>query len=335
MKLISIIVPAYNVDAYLARCLDSILAQSYKNFEVILVDDGSSDKTPLICDEYSKKDNRIVVIHQKNAGVSAARNAALDIAKGDYIGCVDADDYIEPLMYEVMLKACEDNGAELACCAYEQLGAGSENREFTNEIVELNQEKAIMSYVSEDETYRITPSVWSKLFKKELAVGVRFPEDKNVAEDIYFSGCLLTKVKKCIYIDRPLYHYIVDRDGSIMNQKSNIEFRRINEELAILKKQIGIFEEANLAGIAEYAGYQLYKRELFYFYDFRKRKMKKAAQIIKDDIWNNRTRVKEIYANDFIKRGDMARMRLYLKSSFLYYLVMCVYNGIIVPIRQK
>ena len=104
MGKVSIIVPIYNVEKYLSKCIESILSQTYKNIEIILVDDGSPDNSPQICDEYAKKDDRIIVIHKANGGVSSARNAGIDIATGKYIGFVDPDDYIENNMYELMVN---------------------------------------------------------------------------------------------------------------------------------------------------------------------------------------------------------------------------------------
>ena len=117
-KLISVIVAAYNIEAYLPRCLDSLLAQTYRPIQVIVVDDGAKDTTPEICDKYAAEHEEIQVIHRANGGLSAARNTGLLAAKGDYIGYVDGDDWIEPDMYEKMLTACEEQGAELAVCAY-------------------------------------------------------------------------------------------------------------------------------------------------------------------------------------------------------------------------
>lgn len=112
-NLISVIIPVYNAENYLARCLDSVVNNSYKCLEIILVDDGSVDNSPQICDYYAKKDNRIKVIHKSNAGTAAARNDALNIAKGDYIAFCDNDDYISPYFYESMLKALEETGADV------------------------------------------------------------------------------------------------------------------------------------------------------------------------------------------------------------------------------
>ena len=121
MKKISIIVPIYNIEKYLPRCLDSILAQTYKNLEVILVDDGSVDNSGMIADKYARNDQRIIVIHQVNKGVSAARNAGLDLATGDYIGFVDGDDYIEPDMYEILMRIIDEQQVDIAHCGYQMV----------------------------------------------------------------------------------------------------------------------------------------------------------------------------------------------------------------------
>ena len=113
--LISVIVPVYNVEPYLPRCIDSILAQTYSNLEVILVDDGAKDASGAICDDYAGKESRIKVIHKENGGLSSARNAGIDIARGEYLAFVDSDDWIEPDAYEYMLEQMLQSGAKLAC----------------------------------------------------------------------------------------------------------------------------------------------------------------------------------------------------------------------------
>ena len=116
--LLSIIVPVYDVERYLQKCIDSILAQTFTDFELILVDDGSPDNCPALCDAAAAKDARIRVLHQKNGGLSAARNAGLDVARGEWIGFVDSDDYISPEMYEILYKAVQSTGSDLALCDY-------------------------------------------------------------------------------------------------------------------------------------------------------------------------------------------------------------------------
>ena len=113
--LISVIVPVYNVEKYLGKCVDSILAQTYENLEIILVEDGTKDNSGAICDAYAAKDSRIRVIHKENGGLSSARNAGMDIARGEYFGFVDSDDWIEPKMYETLLNLAEKYHADLVC----------------------------------------------------------------------------------------------------------------------------------------------------------------------------------------------------------------------------
>ena len=121
MVKISIIVPVYNVERYLGKCINSILNQTFADFELILVDDGSTDRSGYICDDYKKKDNRIKVIHKENGGLSSARNAGLDIAKEKYIGFVDSDDFINKNMYEFLYKDIKVNNSDIAICDYEEV----------------------------------------------------------------------------------------------------------------------------------------------------------------------------------------------------------------------
>ena len=116
--LISVIVPVYNVEPFLDRCMQSILRQTYRNLEIILVDDGSTDASAQLCDDYARKDGRVKVLHKTNGGLSDARNAGLELASGAYIGYVDSDDWIEPDMYEQMHRACVENNARIAVCRY-------------------------------------------------------------------------------------------------------------------------------------------------------------------------------------------------------------------------
>ena len=141
--LISVIVTAYNIERYLPRCLDSLIAQTYQRLEIIVVDDGSTDRTGQICDRYAAECPRISVIHKENGGPSAARNAGVKIAKGDYIGYVDGDDWVEPDMYEEMLRACTDLQVPVAICTYRQVGEGAEKIHPTGNVMLLDRNRAL------------------------------------------------------------------------------------------------------------------------------------------------------------------------------------------------
>ena len=211
--MISIIVPIYNVEKYLSKCIDSILAQTYNDIEVILVDDGSPDNCPMICDEYAQKDNRVIVIHQKNAGVSAARNAGLKVAQGEYIGFVDADDYINENMYSEMISAFQKYSVELAICGYNYVNEnGDINREYNCSDVEVvNQYCVYYRYFDIPPTIRL--GVCNKLFKRNLLMNLLFSESIKGAEDAEFLAAYISKIKNAAIIHKPLY-FNCERTGS-------------------------------------------------------------------------------------------------------------------------
>ena len=168
---ISVIVPVYRVEPYLARCLDSILGQSYESLEVIAVDDGSPDRSGEILDAYAARDGRLRVIHQENGGLSAARNAGLDLATGEYIGFVDSDDYILPQMYETLLRLIEAYGADIAeCAAALDTDTGREDQ---SGVAVYEGGAAILEATALD---RIATPVWCKLYRAGLCQTLRFPE---------------------------------------------------------------------------------------------------------------------------------------------------------------
>ena len=176
-KKVSVIVPVYNMEKYLSRCVDSILAQTYKNLEVILVDDGSKDSSPAICDQYSERDSRVKVVHKENGGLSSARNAGLDVATGDYIGFVDSDDYISPEMYSVLCQCLENSDCEIANLMYVR---ADENGRTTPSKVPHNTDKEIEAeqFAKELMLHTGDVSVCTKLFCAGLFQNIRFPEGK-------------------------------------------------------------------------------------------------------------------------------------------------------------
>lgn len=222
--MISVIVPIYRVEKYLSRCIESILNQSYKDIEVFLVDDGSPDNCGEICDRYARKDNRITVIHQKNAGVSAARNAGLNRAKGEYIGFVDPDDYIAVDMYDKMLTSLEKERANLAICGYnyiDESGNIDEKRIYQLAKNELITQKQLMSRFS-DMPPTVRLGVVNKLFSREKLGQLRFQENLHSAEDVLFITEYAKTVKKAVFVHEPLYLNTV-REGSATHGGLNIE----------------------------------------------------------------------------------------------------------------
>ncbi len=213
MAKISIIVPIYNVEKYLPKCIESILAQTYKDFELILVDDGSPDNSPQICDEYAKKDDRVIVIHKPNGGVSSARNAGLDRATGQYIGFVDPDDYITSDMYTFMIDGMKKSGANMAICGYDYINEnGKVERPYNVRENELLTQKQFMS-MQFDMPPTIRHVVWNKVFKADIFNGTRFPEGLHSSEDVYVLIECAKRLTKAVFIHQPLYKNLV-RNGS-------------------------------------------------------------------------------------------------------------------------
>ena len=213
---ISVIVPIYNVEKLLRKCLDSLIAQTYKNLEIILVEDGSPDNCGRICDEYAEKDDRIIVIHQENAGVCAARNAALEIATGDYYGFADPDDYLEPDMFEYLITNLKKHDADISCCRYyRHLRDGRVIKKTDGELYIFSREEAIKELLKIN---TIKAVFWNKLFKKELFEGVTFPEGL-IYEGTIMVHRLFQKCDKIVYLPEAKYYYY-DFEESYVNNKS-------------------------------------------------------------------------------------------------------------------
>ncbi len=210
-SLISIIVPVYKTESYLRKCLNSIVNQTYKNLEIILVDDGSPDNCGKICDEYAARDSRVKVIHQKNRGLSAARNAGLKIATGEYIGFTDSDDWIENDMFETLYLGALKYGTDIAVCGFFYV-KGTQYRELREEHTVLLSREDALHHLLLDNT--ITNHAWNKLYKRELFDDVCYPEGRTF-EDVATTYKLFEKADKIVFLNSSKYYYL-QRDNSII-----------------------------------------------------------------------------------------------------------------------
>ena len=215
MPLISIIVPVYKTEKYLNRCVDSILNQKFTDFELILVDDGSPDKCPCICDEYAVKDVRVKVIHKRNTGVSAARNSGLDIAVGKYVTFVDSDDWIEPEMYYAMIEKARKYDCDVVMCdCYKDFSDHSEI--YSHDIREgfYNYEQLQKEYyphllMMENVEYPPTISNWVCLLRQSK--GLRYVDGVRFSEDLLFGAQMMYDAKSFYYMKgKPYYHYFIN-----------------------------------------------------------------------------------------------------------------------------
>lgn len=245
--LVSVVVPVYNVEKYLSRCIDSISRQSYSNLQIILVDDGSKDNSAVICDEYSKKDTRISVIHKTNGGLSDARNVGIDNAKGDYICFIDSDDFVRETYVEDLLNAILKYNADIAVCLFEK-----GNSDKFNDVVENNQQNEIvLNNIGAlnklyDEVLNVNMVVaWNKLYSKNLFYKIRFPVGK-IHEDEFTTPKLLFEADKIVVINKKDYYYF-QSPNSIM--RSEFKINRL-DALEAFEERINLFNQKGLNELA-------------------------------------------------------------------------------------
>ena len=311
MKLISIIVPIYNIKPYLSRCIESIIKQDYKKLEIILVDDGSKDGSGELCDEYAKKDKRIKVIHQENAGLSIARNVGTNLAKGKYIAYVDGDDYLESDYISYLYKLIKDNKADISVCAHN-------NHNFKEAV--YNKEELYPALL----TSKISSSAWSKLIKASIIKenNVYFPE-KEIYEDQKWIYYLLACTNKVAVGSLSKYHYTY-RPNSIFNTNTlkNKEFllQRICEMHNFIK------EEHN-----EYLAlsYIRYLRELTY--NFLSLSRIKELKYLRNKMYKL---IKKDRNKAILKKETNLFLRLELFVSYFGWHIFSLFNYILFPIYK-
>lgn len=272
---VSLVIPVYNTENYLEKCLESAISQTYKNMEIICVDDGSTDGSGEIMDEFVRRDKRIIGIHQKNKGESNARNTALRIASGDYIGFMDCDDWIEPDMYEELVSALEKTNADMAIAGFYQEFEENGKKQITvrNEKEVKHKvfgKESLLRYLYERDSYRTFAYIWDKLYKRKVIYPciektVYFDESMKLGGDVLFLAQCALNINCAVYLDKNFYHYL-QRDNSGFHtldlsrrmdhirayQMVKKEFEENNVESLVLDlvKRILAYNASNTAEIA-------------------------------------------------------------------------------------
>ncbi|MBD5537240.1 MAG: glycosyltransferase [Lachnospiraceae bacterium] len=248
-ELISVIVPVYNVEKYLSKCIETIINQTYKNLEIILVDDGATDKSGTICEEYAHKDARIRVIHKENGGLSDARNAGLSVATGKYISFIDSDDWIAADMYEHLHAVIVYEEADLTFGVIERVsGKSSYNISDGSQIVVTGKD-ILDSFIYPSRKPHILKSACDKLYRRSIIGDTRFIKGVH-GEDGPFTLEILSKCKKCVFVGRAVYYYLDTREESISGHK--ITERLFTDRIPLLKLQIRKLEDVGRRDLAEY-----------------------------------------------------------------------------------
>ena len=212
--LISVIVPVYNVEKYLDYCINSITNQTYNNLEILLIDDGSTDQSSAICDKWAVEDKRIKVIHKENGGLSDARNAGMQMAKGTYIAFIDSDDWIEKYYIEYLYRAIKETGAEISACEIRQVIDGQKPEKLNNVVlsqIKYTTEEALATILKGNGFRAVA---WNKLYKADMLAGEKFKVGV-LHEDEFFTYRIIGKAKILCFVENPLYNYR-QRSGSIM-----------------------------------------------------------------------------------------------------------------------
>lgn len=316
---ISVIVAAYNIEQYISKCLNSIINQTYKNLEIIVVDDGSSDGTGKIADEYANKDGRLVVVHKENGGVSSARNRGIDIATGDYIGFVDGDDTIESDMYEMLINNVIKYDADISHCGYKVIEGDKETLFYDSKKVILqDRKKGILDLFDGS---LIEPSLCNKIFKRKIVGDIRLDERIKINEDLLFNVLLFNNSSKSIFEDKAKYNYI-KRDDSATTSNVN-DIRRVTDPRKVYRKIVELYKVD--AEILPYAKKMEICRNINIYNLLtleKNKKFKELKEEVRNYIKSNKNEVKN---NKNI--GKKTRFMMYgiIYMSFIYDLIYKLY----------
>lgn len=235
---VSVIVAAYNIQDYIVKCLESIANQTYKNLEVIIVDDGSSDNTGKFADEFAENDNRFIVIHKENGGVSSARNKGIDVASGDFIGFVDGDDTIENDMYEMLVNNAIKYDADISHCGYKVIENNKETFFYnTKQIIIQDRKKGLVDLF---EGTLIEPSLCNKIFRRDIVGNIRLDESIKINEDLYFNVLLFDRSHKSIFEDKAKYNYIKRDNSATASSLNNI--RKVIDPLKVYDMIVDLYK---------------------------------------------------------------------------------------------
>ncbi|WP_026528958.1 glycosyltransferase family 2 protein [Butyrivibrio sp. VCD2006] len=323
--LITVAISCYNMEKYIARCIDSVMAQTYTNLEILILDDGSRDRTGHICDYYTTQDSRIRVVHQSNQGPGNARNYLKDMAKGDYVAFLDGDDYVEKYAYEYMMSAILESGCRLAICHYFENGEDdpvkfhrlTENMR-ANPLRIVDKDELITACVEESEDLPAGSMVWNKLYHKSLLAGNDFPA-VFFHEDKLFTLHVLNDAGEAVLIDTPLYHYIIDRKDGLKTQEGF--FCIFSEWIPSLKSAKAYLNSIGREDLCYSQDYLMYKQLLDYYSEAKRDKTGDKDKYLPDIvscIMDARDSFDKIYESRIADPKEKKRMQKFLEHRFIY-----------------
>ena len=335
MELLSVIVAIYNVEPWLDRCVRSILGQTYGSLEILLVDDGSTDGCPALCDRFAGEDPRVRVIHKKNGGLSDARNAGIEAAKGTWIAFVDGDDWIDAGMYQAMINALLEEDADLCACSYKQIRRDGVKDSSTGKRTVWEGQDMLTVFLLEQDEYQIQNAAWNKVYKRELLGELRFPKGR-LYEDIVFTTKLLSRIRRGVYLDQAFYNYVIDWDGSIMNR--GIRKSIFTDQIPAYEEKEAFLREIGRDDLADVHRYFFYKRLLIYYrtlYASKEPDRRKYCAWIRERLKRDAGEMERVYACRGASRNEYKKMKIFLRSAALYRMSMWINERLLLPVKTR
>ena len=310
--LVSIIIPIYNVEKYITKCIDSIIKQDYKNLEIILVNDGSKDNSLKICEKYKKMDNRIVLINKENGGVSSARNEGLKIAKGEYISFVDGDDFLEPDFVSYMLNIIIKYNCDIAIS--KNCFRDDKEKQILKDKVNIYDSKDTLSLLL---SMRINVGCWNKMYKKSAINNLSFDEKQFYGEGLLFISTVAQKIKKSAIFERKIYHYRQDNIASATKKYKFESFVNGEKSLQLIEENLTI-KDKNVYK-------QLYSHFCLFYCNAISSTLKCNKQkeyIITYRYWKKRAKrlLNNIYFNKYINFKTVIKSIILLYFTFIYHI---------------
>lgn len=317
--MISVIIPVYNAEKYLRECVNSVCTQTYSDLQIILVDDGSKDASGAICDALAEKDPRVQVIHQSNQGVSAARNAGLKAATGDLVSFIDADDTLDPDMYEFLVRLMEEHDADISHCAYRHI-VGEEVRlvHDTRQVYPQSRNEALQCLVG---SRLFVGSLWNKLYRCEVLKGLRFDEDIKINEDILYNYFAFKNAGTSVFADVCKYNYIAHKTSSACFVTADV--RKARDACCV---NAAIYEDTNGTALQRSAAVR-YLRALSGYFRVCcvDRSMAAQRDHIRDELWR-------VYrANPNVGRNMKITALLIHYAPWLYRFIYAVHDRVRKP----
>ena len=324
--LISVIIPVYNVIEYLDNCLQSVKLQTMNELEVILVDDGSMDGSEKLCDRYAKEDPRFRVIHQKNAGASAARNRGIEAARGECIAFLDSDDWLEPDAYETLYRLMECEKADIVFGLGERLYRKELNETSNGETVILQGKEILDTYMRDEIKHPyIQKALWDKLYRREVIGNLRLPENIIMGEDGVFNTKVFCRASKVAFISKVIYHYRDERPGNVSSTR--ITDRIFADRIPAMLEQIDDLckvERSDLARYKTLAFYRELQRLYWKTYNSNNPNKKQIMEQLFDYIKRNKEEVRKSYSYEGASCGYRVKMEIFLVCPFVFCLYMKV-----------